>query len=100
MARPRNSPARTCSALGVFVLLGGVIALGLAANGLSPLQSLIALGFGAGVLLLAAMWEWTLRRAATAAPLSAGQRAWNVVVFVVWALAITALVWWYLQGHE
>jgi len=50
--------------------------------------------------LLAEMWEWTLRRASKAGPVSRGQSAWQVLVFLLWALVLEALIWWYLQGQE
>jgi hypothetical protein len=80
-------------------MLGGLVVFGLAANGLSLLQSLVALGFGAGVLLIAWLWQLTLRRAETAPPLSRRQQAWNATVFVVWLAVMTALAWWYLADR-
>src|SRR6516162_5166197 len=80
------------SDIGVLAALGGLVVLGLAANGLSLLRSLVALGFGAGVLLLAWMWQVTLRRT-EAAPQSGHQRVWGTIVFVVWLTVMVALVW-------
>ncbi|SRR5579883_236965 len=89
-------PTGGCSTFGAFALLGGVVVLDLASNGLSVLQSLSALGFGAGALVLAAMMEWTVRRAATAGPMSRGQRVWNAAVFVVWVMVMAVLLWWHM----
>jgi hypothetical protein len=87
-------PPVGCSTLGTFGLLGGAIVFGLVANGLSVLQSLVAFSFGVGVLVLAAMWEWTLRRAAAAGPISRSQRLWNAAMFMAWLTAMAALAWW------
>jgi hypothetical protein len=80
----------------VLALLGAVIVLGLTANGLTLLQSLVSLGFGAGVLLIAWAWQWTLRQSEIAPPLTGRQRAWNAAVFVVWLAVVGALAWWFM----
>jgi hypothetical protein len=49
MRRSSNPKPLEWSEIGVLAMLGGLVVFGLAANGLSLLQSLVALGFGAGV---------------------------------------------------
>ena len=66
-----GSPAKKrleWSEIGVLTILGGLVVFGLAANGLSLLQSAVSLGVATGVLVIAWLWQWTLRRAATAPP--------------------------------
>jgi hypothetical protein len=95
MDRNNRPSASTCSELAVLALLGALVVVGLAAQGLTLWQSLVSIGFGAGVLLLAWLWQLTLRRARTAPPPSRGQRVWNAVVFLAWLLALAAVAWWY-----
>jgi hypothetical protein len=70
----------------------------LAANGLTLPQALAGLGFGAVALLLAGAWQWTLRRAESAAPPTGRQRARDVAVFLAVLAALGALAWWFTAG--
>ena len=79
-------------------MLGGVFVFGLAANGLSVVQSLVTTGFAAGVLTLAWLWQLTFRRAETAPPLTFRQRVWNATLFIAY-LGMLALVWWYVADR-
>ena len=64
---------------------------------LTVLVLIAALAFA---LLLAYLWNYTLRRAGTAAPLTLTGRAWNAAVFVAWLalLAEMAWRWWTWRG--
>jgi hypothetical protein len=76
-------------------MLGGLFVFGLAANGLSLVQSLVALGVGAALLLIAWLWQLVLRRANTASPPTRRERAWDAAVFVAWLATMVAVVWWF-----
>jgi hypothetical protein len=76
--------------------LGGVLVLGLAAQGLTLLQSLLALCVGGGGLLLYTwLWEIALRREPPRRPPTAWQRVWGVAVFLGWLAAVAGVIWWY-----
>ena len=98
MAPPPKPSRLNWPQLGVFALLGGLVVLGLGANGVTLMQSLAALGFGAGVLLLAQLWQATLRRT-DAAPRAGLRRVWTVVVFVAWLATMAALIWWCMTNR-
>jgi len=83
-----------------LVATEGLVALCLAACRLSFREALGALAFGAVVLLLAWLWQLTLRQEETAPPRTRRQRVWNGVVFVAWLAAMVALVRWYPADHE
>jgi asparagine N-glycosylation enzyme membrane subunit Stt3 len=98
----RRSPKRNLlnwSALAVLAALAGVVALGLAAQGLSLAHWLAALAFGAGVLVWAGLWQWTWRRAESAPPLTRGKHIWNFAVFLGWLAALAAIVCWYFADR-
>ena len=93
----KGSPAKKrleWSEIGVLTMLGGLVVFGLAANGLSLLQSAVSLGFGAGVLVIAWLWQRTLRRTATAPPPTWRRTAWDAGMFVAWLAVMGALAWW------
>ncbi len=64
----KETPRRnrlTCAELFVLAMLAFLIVLGLAANGLTIVQSLVALAFGAAVLGMAWLWQdtyWEMQR--------------------------------------
>src|SRR5262245_20584159 len=97
----RSSPQKPLdwSSVRVLALLGGVFVLGLAANGLSLVQSVITLGFGVGVLVLAWLWQVTLRQARTVPSLTRRQQVLGAVVFVA-GLAVGVLVWYVADRAE
>ncbi len=83
----------------MVAVLVGLVVFGLAVNGLSLLQSLVTLAFGAAVLLLAWLWQLTIRRAETAPPLTRRERVWNAWVFAAWLTVVAALAWWYVADR-
>jgi hypothetical protein len=83
-----------------LAMLAGLVALGAAANGRGLLEVLAALGALAFVLAVAALWGWTRREAEKRPPLTRGQKAWNVVVFVIWLGVMAALVCWYAADRK
>ena len=92
-----GSPAKKrleWSEIGVLTILVGLVVFGLAANGLSLLQSAVSLGVATGVLVIAWLWQWTLRRAATAPPPTWRRTAWDAGLFVAWLAVMAALAWW------
>ena len=92
MVEPCRRPPRLWQELAILTMLSMLVVFGLAANGRSLLQTLVALGFGVGVLLLAWLWQRTLRRAKTAPPVTRRERTWNAVVFVAWLAVVAALI--------
>jgi hypothetical protein len=84
------------SALAVLAILAGLVVLGLAGQGLSLVQALVCLGFGAAVLGIASLWQDAFRRAETQPPPTHRQPMWQAVVFVVWLALMAAAVWWYV----
>jgi hypothetical protein len=93
---PTNKPLKW-SEIAALAVLGGLVVFGLVANGLSLLQSLVSLGFGAGVLLIAWLWQLVLRRSSAATAPTRWQRAWGAAVFAAWLAATGAVVWWYAR---
>jgi len=81
--------------LAALMMLACLIAFGLAASGLALLEALMAVAFLAGAMLLACAWQSMCRQAGTRPTLTRQQRCWNTAVFLVWALAMVALTWWY-----
>ena len=100
MSRSRAKNRLEWSEIGVLALLGGLVVFGLAANGLSLMQSAVSLGFGAGVLILAWLWRLTLRRAEKAPPPTCRQTAWDAALFVVWLGVVGALGWWWYASNR
>ncbi len=94
MSRPPAKNRLEWSAIGVFAMLGGLVVLGFAANGLSLMQSAVSLGVGAGVLLIAWLWQLSLRRVDRAPPATWRQTAWDAVMLVAWLAVVGALAWW------
>jgi predicted ribosomally synthesized peptide with SipW-like signal peptide len=92
MSHPPATKPVDWSIIGALGLLVGCVVLGLVAQGASWLQSLVALGFGAGVLLLAWMWRMTAQRQKTTEP--GGRNLWAATVFVCWLAAMGVLAWW------
>ena len=93
----KGSPAKKrleWSEIGVFAILGGLVVFGLAANGLSLLQSAVSVGFGAGVLVIAWLWQRTLRRAATFPAPTWRRTAWDAGMVVALLAVMGALAWW------
>jgi hypothetical protein len=98
MPRTPESPPLSWSEIGVLAMLGGLVVLGMAANGLSLVQVLVSIGFGVGFLVLAGLWGYTLRRSPPARPLPAWRRFVNVVVVIAClALMVGLGFWWYTQ---
>src|SRR5438067_628349 len=96
-----RSPAKKPRAWPETGMLGGaVLVVGLVASGTPLPQALVALGVGASVLLIAWLWERTLRRAETASPLTLRQRTWNAAVFVVALAALAWVAWWCAANAE
>jgi hypothetical protein len=83
------------SALAVLALGAAVAALGLAGRGASLAQGLAALGFAAGVLLLAWLWRVTYRTRTLRGPGTVRQRVWAGVVFGLWLAAMAVVLWWH-----
>ncbi len=100
MSRSRAKNRLEWSEIGVLAALGGLIVFGLAANGLSLVQSAVSLGFGAGVLVLAWLWRLTLRRAETAPPPTCRQTARDAAVFVAWLAVVGTLAWWWYASSR
>lgn len=96
MRRPRGQVPLCRPELAVLALLAGMVVAGLVASGSTLQQSLVGIGVLAFLLLVAWLWQLTLRRAETARPLSVKQRAWNAVVFLVAMAALVA--WWIANG--
>ena len=95
-----RSPARKrleWSEIGVLGVLGGLVVFGFAANGLSLLQSVVCLGFVAGVLAIAWLWRLTLERADAAPPPTCRQVVVDAVLFLGWLAVVGALAWWCWQ---
>jgi hypothetical protein len=77
-------------------MLGALVVIGLAANGRTLLQSVVAVGFVGGVLLMAWLWQVTLRGTETAPRLTRREKIWNAAVFVAWLAVMAALgLLWY-----
>ena len=98
-----RSPAKNrleWSEIGVLAALGGLFVLGLAVNGLSLLQTVVSLGVGAGVLVIAWLWQRTLRRAETAPPATWRQKAWDAGMFVALLAMVGALAWWWYASNR
>jgi hypothetical protein len=87
---PRQPP--DWSGIGVLAMLGGVVVVGLAANGLSLPGMLVALSFAAGILGFARLWQLSLPRPER--PLSRWQWAGTAAVAVVLLAVAAVLVWW------
>jgi hypothetical protein len=80
-------------------MLAAVVTFGLAANGLTLLESLMAVGFGASVLSIAWLWQVTLRRAESTRSLTRRQKWWNLAVSVMWLAVMGVLIWWYASNR-
>jgi hypothetical protein len=72
-------------------MLGVLLLLGWAANGLTLQRMLIAGSFAAGILGF--MWLWTITIRRPAAPLTRWQWAGTVAVVVMLLAVAAALVW-------
>ena len=99
VSRPRKPPPLSWSEIGVLAVLGGLVVIGLAANHLSLVQSLVTLSLGAEVLLIAWRWQVTLREAETEPPLTRWGWVWQAVVFVAFLTVVGLLVWYFIQRH-
>jgi hypothetical protein len=100
MSQPRGRKPLEWSAIVVLAALGGVVVLGQVALGLTLAQAMVGLGFIAGGLLIAWLWQRTDHGARTAPPLTGRQWAWQAAVFVVWLAVSAALVWWFLPDRQ
>ena len=89
MARPVKPQPLNWPALAIVLILALLIIIGRTATGGWWLHGLAVLVGIAGVLLLAGLWQLTLRRSDTAPPLTRRQRAWNTAVFVAWFAIMT-----------
>jgi hypothetical protein len=99
MSRSSANKPLGCSELAVLALLGGVVLVGLAAQGLARTQFLVSTGFGATVLLLVRLWDMTLRQEQPRPPLTRRQWwAWNLAVLALLLTLIGFLIGWYLVG--
>jgi hypothetical protein len=98
MEEPPPQPGG-CAGLVVLFALGVLIVVGLAANGRTFLQCLVAIGFGAVMLGFAWLCAWTRRRALPWRALSGGQRAWQLLVFAAWTTGMAVLLAWYAADH-
>jgi hypothetical protein len=61
--RPLN-----CSAIAIYTILGVLVVLGLWAQGLTLLQWLAAIGFGAALIVIGWLLQWQFRGASTPPP--------------------------------
>lgn len=92
-----RSPAKNrleWSEIGVLAMLGGLVVFGFAANELSLVQSVVSLGFGAGVLAIAWLWRLSLARAETAPPPTWREMAGDAVLLVAWLIVVGGLALW------
>jgi len=80
--------------LAVVAILGALIVMGLAAEGRSVGEGLVAIAFGAALLAAAWAWQRTRRRAVPWQDLTGRERAWSLIVFGAWLAPVAALVWW------
>lgn len=63
--RIRNTRPVSWTELAVLLMLAGLVVFGLAANGATLGQALAAIGFGTPLLVIAWMWQRTVRQAET-----------------------------------
>jgi len=78
--------------LGVFLLLG----LARYLESLRPLLvAVVAVGVLGGLLLIAYLWQETLRDQEQGPPWTPRERVGQVVVFVVFLALLAVLVWWF-----
>jgi hypothetical protein len=77
------------------VIVAAAFLLGLAGEGRTFYQSLVAIAFLAAVLLLAFLWHETLQEAKAGRQATRGDRIWNGVVFVVFlsVMLVVAFFW-------
>jgi hypothetical protein len=86
----------TIAAVAIFAT---AFLLGLAAEGRTFLQSLVAIAFLAAVLLLAWLWHETLHEAKTGRPPTRADRVWNALVFAAFLAAMLVIGWLWHQGY-
>jgi hypothetical protein len=100
MADPPPFRRLTWSELALLALLAAVFLLGVGVSSQTAAEAAVKVGALAAVLVLAQLWELTLRRARTAAPPTWRRKVWNAVVFVAWLAVMSLLVWWYSADRE
>jgi hypothetical protein len=97
---PENRPIDWYGVIGL-AMLGVLIAFGFVAKGLIFGQALVALGFAAGVLLLARLWQRTLGEAKATPPLTPGQWALNLGIFAAeLGVMLLLAIWWNRAGRD
>jgi hypothetical protein len=99
--RRRRKPLRW-SELAVLALLGGLVVVGLVANGRGVVDALAAAGFAVVMLLGAWGWQWTCRRAGSRPPPSGKQWVCEaaVVVALLAVLGGGVAAWWYYRSQR
>jgi hypothetical protein len=76
-----------------LAMLAWLIVFGVAARGGSWLATAAAFAFIGAALLIARLWQSTVRQAEAARPLTSGGRVWNAAVFVAWLVAMVVVAW-------
>jgi hypothetical protein len=96
--RPRDS--RQWYGLAWAAMVGTLCVWGMLANRLTLVQALATIGVGAALLGGAALWRWTLERAAQEPPMGWRGWLWGIAEFVGWLALLAALGWWQLGSGQ